>query len=82
MVHFHPLTRQDIRTIALRELEGLQQRAGLKRRGLALETDDGVLDWLVAHGYDPHYGARFLRRTMGEFAFGKDHAGKEGAQRQ
>ena len=26
--------------------------------------DEGVLDWLTVHGYDPHYGARFLRRTI------------------
>jgi ATP-dependent Clp protease ATP-binding subunit ClpA len=64
VVHFHPLARADIRTIAWRELEQLQDRVGLKRRGLVLEADDDLLDWLTVHGYDPHFGARFLRRTI------------------
>ena len=64
VVHFHPLTREDIRIIALREVEHLRDRAGLKARGLTLEVDDAILDWLTAHGYDPHFGARFLRRTI------------------
>ena len=64
VVHFHPLSREDIRTIALRELEDLQHRTGLKQRKLALEIDESVLDWLAVQGYDPCYGARFLRRAI------------------
>ncbi len=64
IVHFHPLSRENIRTIALRELEALKERTGFVQRELALEVDEGVLDWLVAHGYDPDTGARFLRRTI------------------
>jgi hypothetical protein len=64
IVRFRPLSRDDIRTIALREIEALRGRAGLKQRGLVLEVDEAILDWLTAHGYDPHFGARFLRRTI------------------
>ena len=64
IVKFRPLAREHIRSIALRELEALQGRAGLRQRELELEVDEGVLDWLTANGYDPHYGARFLRRTI------------------
>jgi ATP-dependent Clp protease ATP-binding subunit ClpA len=64
VVHFRPLTREEIRAIAQRELGDLAQRAGIKRRGIRLEIDEGVLDWLALHGYDPHYGARVLRRTI------------------
>jgi MoxR-like ATPase len=64
IVRFRPLSREDIRTIALREIEALRERAGLKQRGLMLEIDEGILDWLTAHGYDPLFGARFLRRTI------------------
>jgi ATP-dependent Clp protease ATP-binding subunit ClpA len=64
IVRFRPLSREDIRTIALREIEALRERSGLKARGLALEADEAILDWLTAHGYDPHFGARFLRRTI------------------
>ncbi|HEX6737293.1 MAG TPA: AAA family ATPase, partial [Vicinamibacteria bacterium] len=55
VVHFRPLTREEIRAIAQRELGGLAQRPGLKRRGLRLEVDEAVLDWLTLNGYDPHY---------------------------
>jgi MoxR-like ATPase len=64
VVHFRPLTREEIRAIAQRELRGLAERPGLQRRGLRLEVDEDVLDWLALNGYDPHYGARVLRRTM------------------
>jgi hypothetical protein len=36
----------------------------LLHRHVRLEIDDAVLDWLTAHGYDPYYGARFLRRCI------------------
>jgi ATP-dependent Clp protease ATP-binding subunit ClpC len=64
VVHFHPLTRKHIRTIALRELEQLKQRVGFKQRSLFLDVDESVLDWITVHGYDPDFGARFLRRMI------------------
>jgi len=64
IVHFHPLTRVHIRAIARRELTELSQREGLLARQLHVDVDAEVLDWLVSHGYHPHYGARFLRREI------------------
>ena len=64
VVHFHPLDRSCIRAIARRELAELADRDGLQGRGLAVEVDAEVLDWLVANGYHPHWGARFLRREI------------------
>ena len=64
IVHFRPLSRADVRSIAARELESLKERIGFKRTGMDLEIDDTVLDWLAVHGYDPRFGARFLRRTL------------------
>jgi ATP-dependent Clp protease ATP-binding subunit ClpA len=64
VVHFHPLPRRGIRAVALREVEALSKRVGLRARRLTLEVDESVLDWLAAHGYDPHFGARFLRRSV------------------
>ena len=64
VVHFHPLPRRGIRAVALREISELRKRSGFRGRALELEVDEGVLDWLTAHGYDPLYGARFLRRTI------------------
>ncbi len=64
IVHFHPLSRDSIRKVAQRELEQLADRGGLKRKGLSLELDDSVFDWLTAYGYHPLWGARFLKRTI------------------
>ena len=35
-----------------------------KNAGLQLKIDASVLDWLTANGFDPHFGARHLRRTI------------------
>ena len=64
IVHFHPLSRRDIRTIARRELGRIARRAGLRQRQIELEIDEAVLDWLAVHGYHPDFGARFLRRCV------------------
>lgn len=64
VVHFHPLDRGHIRAIAERELQELMTRDGFDARSLRMEIDVEVLDWLVAHGYHPHFGARFLRREI------------------
>lgn len=64
VVHFHPLSRATIREIAQRELRWLSDREGLAAKDIKIEVDADVLDWLVAHGYHPHFGARFLRREL------------------
>ncbi len=64
IVQFNPLSRVDIRTIARRELIALEHRIGLKQRGYKLEFDEAIIDWLVVHGFDANYGARFLKRAI------------------
>jgi ATP-dependent Clp protease ATP-binding subunit ClpC len=64
IVHFHPLAREHIRTIALRELELIEHRAGITQRNLELDVDEALLDWVTVQGYHPNFGARFLRRTI------------------
>jgi len=64
VVHFRPLRREHIRVIAERELSLLQQRPGVQQRKLQVAFDESVLDWLTVRGYDPDYGARFLRRLI------------------
>ncbi len=64
IVHFLPLGRADMRMIAQRELTALHERAGLCSNDLTLQVDIDVLDWLAEEGYNPNFGARFLRRTI------------------
>ncbi|QDT42830.1 ATP-dependent Clp protease ATP-binding subunit ClpC [Gimesia alba] len=67
IVYFHALSARDIRQIAACELRLLQDRIGLKRHKLTIQPDRVVLDWLAQKGYDPYFGARFLRRTIERF---------------
>lgn len=64
IVHFHPLSQADIRTIALREFELIKRRAGFSQRKLELTIDECLVDWISVLGYHPDFGARFLRRTI------------------
>jgi ATP-dependent Clp protease ATP-binding subunit ClpC len=64
IVHFHPLKREHIRIIALRELERIKDRIGIRQRGFVIDFDESVVDWLAINGFDADYGARFLRRIM------------------
>jgi ATP-dependent Clp protease ATP-binding subunit ClpB len=61
-VVFHPLAKEQIRSIAHIQLEGLRQRLG--ELELGLEIDDALLDKLVEEGFDPVYGARPLKRAI------------------
>lgn len=67
IVYFHSLNADDIRSIAACELSLLQDRIGLKRNQLTIQPDRAILDWLASKGYDPYFGARFLRRTIERF---------------
>jgi ATP-dependent Clp protease ATP-binding subunit ClpB len=61
-VVFHPLQQAQIKGIATMQLDILQRR--LAERELRMELADDALDYLVAAGYDPVYGARPLRRAI------------------
>ena len=62
VVVFHPLDRQQIRTVLELELTGLRRR--LAEKGVALELDKKATEYLAEHGYDEAYGARPMRRLI------------------
>lgn len=62
VVVFHPLQKQQIRTITDIQLAHLRQR--LADRDLALELTDAALDHIAEAGFDPVYGARPLKRVI------------------
>jgi ATP-dependent Clp protease ATP-binding subunit ClpC len=62
VVLFQPLTRDEVRTIALTYINKIT--ATLERSGKTLTIDPAALDQLVADGYSPAYGARFLKRVI------------------
>jgi ATP-dependent Clp protease ATP-binding subunit ClpC len=61
---FHPLNRAVMADIARREIGGLLQRDGIIRRRFEVDIDDEVISHVVALGYSPHYGARYLKRQI------------------
>ncbi len=61
-VVFHQLTKVQLLDIARIQIEILCRR--MTERGLTLELTDEALDALVSEGWDPHFGARPLRRTI------------------
>ncbi|MEM9379516.1 MAG: AAA family ATPase [Planctomycetota bacterium] len=61
---FPPLTRASVREIARREVVGLAKRAGCAQRGLVVDVDDEVIDWIGDLGYDVERGARPLKRAV------------------
>jgi ATP-dependent Clp protease ATP-binding subunit ClpB len=59
---FHPLRRAEFHRIVEIQLERV--RALLRERRLELEVSDDAGELLAERGYDPHYGARPLKRTI------------------
>jgi ATP-dependent Clp protease ATP-binding subunit ClpB len=59
---FHALKREQIRRIVDLHIVSLQKMVA--ERGITLELSDAARDALAAEGYDPHFGARPLKRTI------------------
>ncbi len=62
VVVFHPLSREQIRTIARLQLGYLRER--LQQRDMQLELTSAALDLLSETGFEPVFGARPLKRTI------------------
>ena len=61
-VMFHALTAEQIKKIALIQIDILERR--LKQQDITLKISDDVLNYLAQIGFDPVYGARPLKRTI------------------
>jgi ATP-dependent Clp protease ATP-binding subunit ClpC len=64
IIRFDPLSREDVRALASREVGSVLMRNGLRRRRLQVDIDRGVIDILSDAGYDSRYGARPLKRAV------------------
>jgi ATP-dependent Clp protease ATP-binding subunit ClpB len=61
-VVFHPLDKDQIKSIATIQINRLKAR--LSERELGLQVSNEALDYLASTGYDPVYGARPLKRAI------------------
>lgn len=64
VVPFNSLSQHVVLAIARRHLEFIQQRDGVRLRGVECEVRAEVADYLAARGYDIRYGARPLKRAV------------------
>jgi ATP-dependent Clp protease ATP-binding subunit ClpC len=64
VVVFHPLSAEQVRTVARQELRRVLGREGITGRNLVVDVDDAALDLIIERGFDPRYGARGLKREI------------------
>jgi ATP-dependent Clp protease ATP-binding subunit ClpB len=62
IIVFHPLSREQMKTIIDIQVKGLLKR--LEERKIFVALTDTAKEWLVREGYDPAYGARPLKRAI------------------
>ena len=62
IIMFKPLTEKEINEIVKLQLEGL--RILLDKNDIAFEASDAAVTMIARLGYDPHYGARPVKRVI------------------
>jgi ATP-dependent Clp protease ATP-binding subunit ClpC len=65
VVVFRPLMKDDLVTIIEYELSKVRKR--LTEKGMKMELDAAAKDFLIDKGYNPDFGARPLRRALGQY---------------
>ena len=65
VIVFRPLAKTDIAQIVQYEVDKVAKR--LVTQGFAIELDEKAKDFLVDKGYSPEFGARPLRRAIGQY---------------
>jgi ATP-dependent Clp protease ATP-binding subunit ClpC len=65
VIVFRPLVRDDLNHIIEFELSKVRKR--LEDKGMKLELDQPAKDFLTDKGYNPDFGARPLRRAIGQY---------------
>lgn len=59
---FEPLTRSNLKEIALLQIENLKERLALQE--ISMSISEKALDMIADEGYDPQYGARPIKRLI------------------
>jgi ATP-dependent Clp protease ATP-binding subunit ClpC len=62
IVIFNSLTKQNIESIAKREIENIKNK--LELRNIGLEVQNDVFELLINEGFSSDYGARHMHRTI------------------
>jgi len=67
VIVFRPLSRDLMREILKKELNGVLERRGLKHREWAVEWEESAQEFLLEKGFSPEMGARPLRRAIDQY---------------
>lgn len=62
IVMFHPLQKDEIAQVVAMQFEQIRKMLG--RNGMVLNISGRALEYLAVEGYDPHYGARPVKRVL------------------
>jgi ATP-dependent Clp protease ATP-binding subunit ClpB len=62
IIMFNPLTRADVTEIVKLQFNNVKNQ--LAEQSIYLDISDAAIDWLAENGYDPHYGARPIKRII------------------
>jgi ATP-dependent Clp protease ATP-binding subunit ClpB len=65
IVMFNPLSKQQIKEIVNMQFERVKKM--LKKQHVEIKITDNAVDWIAKRGYDPHYGARPVKRVIQKF---------------
>ncbi|MEO0512256.1 MAG: ATP-dependent Clp protease ATP-binding subunit [Planctomycetota bacterium] len=65
VIVFQPLAKEDLTEIIEYEVAKVTER--LTARGVDMQLDQAAKDFLIEKGYNPDFGARPLRRAIGQF---------------
>ncbi|MFP4604401.1 MAG: ATP-dependent chaperone ClpB [Bacteroidales bacterium] len=65
IVMFAPLTREQIKDIVRLQFDLFASM--LKKQQIDIQVTDAAVDWIAQRGYDPHYGARPVKRVIQKF---------------
>jgi ATP-dependent Clp protease ATP-binding subunit ClpC len=64
VIPFKPLSREQIRVIAKKEVDKLVERKGITHRELKIGVSEKVIDFLIEMGYNAEFGARPMQRAV------------------
>lgn len=62
IIMFEPLSREDVTEIVRLQFMRIAKR--LEEQHIKISATEEAIDWLAQLGYDPHFGARPVKRTL------------------
>ncbi len=62
IIMFEPLSREDVTEIVRLQFMSIAKR--LEEQHIKISATEEAIDWLAQLGYDPHFGARPVKRTL------------------